>query len=356
MMHISCKQNKAVENEASLQYKGDTVFVSSHSVVSSKIKTYTLAQQDYSSEFNTTGTVKAIAGQMAEIAPPFDGRVARSFVQLGQRVSAGSPVFELHSADFFEATKAYFQSLQTRKTKELSLQRQRDLLKNGVGVAKDLEEAETDYEVALKDYENAAATLKMFNIDPDDIAMGQALKVTSPISGEVVQANIVIGQYVKSEAAPLLIVAELGKVWTVAQVKEKYIHSIHTDDKVEVRTDSEPENAIAGYVSHISELLDEETRSVQVLVTCDNKDRRLKPGMFASVRFINQPHPSILVPSTALLQKEDETYVFVKAGEGEYIKRRVKAATASASEALITEGLASGDVIVSEGAIYLMMN
>lgn len=123
--------------------------------------------------------------------------------------------------------------------KDSNLQRQRDLVENGVGVPKELEEAETDYEVALKDYENAAATLRMFNINPNEIAMGQALKVTSPIAGEVVQANIVIGQYMKSDAAPLVVVAELGKVWVVAQVKEKYIHAIHTDDKVEVRTDSD---------------------------------------------------------------------------------------------------------------------
>jgi cobalt-zinc-cadmium efflux system membrane fusion protein len=352
----SCKQNKPVENEVGVQYKGDTVYVAVNSIVNSKIKLHTVIEQNYNTEFNTTGTVKAIAGQMAEIASPLDGRVGRSFIQLGQRVSAGTPVFELHSADFFEATKGYFQTLQTKKMKESNLQRQQDLVKNGVGVAKELEEAETDYEVALKDYENAEATLKMFNINPNDIAMGQALKVTSPIVGEVVQVNIVIGQYVKSDAAPLVIVAELDKVWVVAQVKEKYIHSIHTDNKVEIRTDSDPEYAITGHVSHISELLNEETRSVQVLITCDNKDRRLKPGMFTSVHFINQPQRSILVPSTSLLQKEDETYVFVKSREGEYVRRKVKTATTNPSESLITEGLKAGDVIVSGGGIYLMEN
>lgn len=118
----------------------------------------------------------------------------------------------------------------------------------------------------------------------------------------------------------------------------------------------DPEHAISGYVSHISELLDEETRSVQVLITCDNKERRLKPGMFAGVHFINQPQPSILVPSTSLLQKEDETYVFVKAGKEKYVRRKVKTATASPSESLITDGLKTGDEIVSEGGIYLMAN
>jgi cobalt-zinc-cadmium efflux system membrane fusion protein len=352
----SCEHNKPAGESAGIQYKGDTICVAVNSVVRSKIKQYTVTVQDFSAEFNTTGTVKAIAGQMAEIAPPFEGRVSKSFVQPGQKVSAGTPVFELHSSEYFEATKHYFQTLQTKKMKESNLQRQRDLVKNGVGVAKELEEAETDYEIAVKDYENATATLRLFNPNPDDVSMGQALKVVSPIAGEVVLTNIVIGQYVKSDTPPLVIVAGLDKVWVAAQAKEKYIGAIRTDDRVEIRTDAYPGQTIAGRVSHISELLDEETRSVQVLITCDNKDRKLKPGMFTGVHFINQPQPAILVPATALLQTEDDSYVFVRTGEDEYVKRKVKTATANPSESLITEGLKAGEVIVSEGGIYLMAN
>ncbi len=350
----SCKNNKSETESVAVQYQGDTVCVAENSIVNSKIKLHTVVLKDFSSEFNTTGVVKAIAGQLAEIAPPFDGRVSKSFVKLGQKVNAGAPVFELNSAEFSEAVKSYFQSLQTRKMKESNLKRQRDLVKNGVGVPKELEEAETDYEVALKDYENAMANLKMLNINPDEISMGEALKVVSPISGEVVQTNMVIGQYVKSDAAPLAVVAELSQVWVVAQVKEKYISSIRPDDNVEIRTDADPEQVVPGRVSHISELLDEETRSIQVLITCDNKDRKLKPGMFTSVHFINTPKESIVIPSTALLQKEDESYVFVEEGKGKYMKREVKASTANQHETLVVEGLKTGDVIVSEGGIYLM--
>lgn len=355
LLLAACGEKKqAGDGGTGINHKEDTVFVSGTSAVNSKIKLHTVGRRAYSSELNTTGVVKAIAGQMAEIAPPFDGRVTRSFVKLGQKVQAGAPVFELHSAEFFEAVKSYFQTLQTRKMKESNLRRQKDLVANGVGAAKELEEAETDYEMALRDNESAEANLKMLNIDPADISMGQALKVASPIAGEVVQANMVIGQYVKSDAQPLAVVAELSRVWVVAQVKEKDINSIRPDDKVEVYTDADEGHKITGHVSHISELLDEETRSVQVFITCDNTDRRLKPGMFASVHFINVPEQSILIPSTALLQKDDKSYVLLKEGEGTYVRRPVKAATAGKGESLIAEGLRAGDVIVAEGGIYIM--
>ena len=140
----------------------------------------------------------------------------------------------------------------------------------------------------------------------------------------------------------------------VAQVKEKNIGSILKNDKVEIRTDANPEQVVNGYVYHISELLDEETRSVQVLVVCDNKERRLKPGMFTSVHFIGSPKESIVIPSTALLQNEDVTYVFVREEQGKYTKRQVKAVTVNHNESLITDGLKAGDTIIYEGGIYLI--
>lgn len=356
LLLVSCKNNNHSSNTTDIRYSGDTVFVSEQSIVHSKIILQPVELKNFSAEFNTTGTVKAIAGQMAEIAPLFDGRITQSFIKLGQKVNVGTPLFEMYSTEFSGTVKDFFQSLQTKKMKELNLQRQRDLVKNGVGIVRELEEAETDYEVALKDYENAVSNLKILNIDPSEISMEQALKVVSPIAGEVVQANIVIGQYVKSDTEPLAIIAELSEVWVVAQVKEKNLSSIHEDDKVGVRTDANPEQVITGYISHISELLDEESRSVQVLIVCDNKDRKLKPGMFANVHFINAPKESIVIPSTALLQNEDESYVFVQESKGVFIRRPVEAITANLNEVLINTGLGTGDVIISEGGIYLMGN
>jgi cobalt-zinc-cadmium efflux system membrane fusion protein len=328
--------------------------VSAQSVVNSRIRLQTVQSENFSAEFNTTGTVRAITGKIAEIAPLFDGRLTRSFIALGQKVNAGDALFELYSAGFSEVVKDYFRSVQEKKFRESNLNRQRDLVYNGAGVAREMEEAEAAYEMALKDYEFAVASLKILNIDHNMIRMGEPLTILSPIDGEVVQANMVIGQYVKGDATPLAIVAELDKIWVVAQVKEKYINAIRKDDSVLVRTDAASAGAVEGYVSHISELLDEETRSVQVFVSCDNTGGTLKPGMFADVRFISSPTVELLIPSTALLQDGDDTYVFLQLGDGCYVKRPVCVATADQYRSLVRCGLAQDDVIVAEGGIYLI--
>ena len=106
----------------------------------------------------------------------------------------------------------------------------------------------------------------------------------------------------KDSEEPLIIVAELDRVRVVADVKEKYINSISPDDRVEIHTQSNPDKVFTGTISYVGKLLDEETRSAQVFITCDNREGLLRPGMFAGVRFINEPKSSVLIPSTAVLQ------------------------------------------------------
>ncbi len=354
LLFFACRHGETRKATPEIEYNGDTLCIAANSNLAQKIKLLTVQSEPYSTELNTTGTVKAIPGQLAEIAPPFNGRVVKSFVQLGQRVNAGMPIFELSSGEFFEASKNYFQALQAKKMSENALRRQRDLIQHGVGVQKELEEAETNYEFAQRDYENTIAGLQIFNVDPAALVMGQPLKITSPICGEVVQSNMVLGQYVKDDSPPLVIVAELSKVWVVAQVKEKYIGAIRTDDQVEIRTEADAGHVVTGRVYHISELLDEETRSVQVLVACDNTERKLKPGMFTNVHFISAPKESVVIPATAVLQAEQGSYVFMQAGSDKYIKRNVEVITAQHNDVIVINGLRPGEVIIAGGGIYLM--
>ncbi len=353
VIFMSCGPGQHAKNNTTQQDPKEIIHITDHTPQSRKLVLEKIDSVVYRSHFSTVGTVKAIPSQIAEIATPFDGRMIRSFVTLGQRVKAGDPIFELNSTEFHEAAKSYFQAFQNKQLAERNQKRQRDLVQHGVGTQRELEEAEATYESELKEYERASAYLKIFNVNPEQLTMGQPLKVYSPISGEVVQNNMVIGQYVKSDGAPAAIVAELNKVWVVAQVKERQIGLIHSGDDVVVRTEAMPEMKINGSIYHIQKLLDEDTRSIQVLVECSNEQHSLKPGMFANVEFISTPHKMIIIPATAILQSENGSYVFLQKAPGEYIKRFIKPAAVDEDEVVILEGLQVGDVIISDGGIFL---
>jgi len=351
---FACHNNTESGSFPNFLIKGDTIIISPNSNLNEKIKTAGVCTAPYSQKLSATGVVKAIPNNYAQIASPFAGRIIKSFVKLGQHVGVNAPIFEISSPSFFEAGKTFYQSKQQMQLAEKNLKRQQDLLKNGVGIQKDLEEAEVSYELTKRDFENAVASLKVYHVNSDELVLGQPLIVRSPIAGEVVSDNIVIGQYLREDAEPVALVAELSKVWVVGQLKEKDITSIHESDQVEIEVAGIQGLIIQGVVYHISEMLDEETRSVEVFIECENKGRNLKPGMYATVQFTEKACSSILIPASAVLQMEESSFVFVKTNGNGYLKRLIETSGTDNDRIILKSGLTPEEEIVTEGAFYLL--
>ena len=349
----SCKQNNSTQDTAEIQYKGDTIIVSDNSPVLHEIISQNTQLQEFSTEFKTVGTVRPVSGKLAEIAPPFAGRIGKSFVRLGQKINAGTPLFELSSPEFFETTKTYFAARSANEFAQKNFNRQKDLATHGVASQRDLEEAQSEANIALQEFEQAKASLQIFNIDAASLQMGQALRVVSPISGEVIKSNLTIGSYIKEDAESSVVVADLSRVWVAALVKEKYFGAIRQGDRVEVFTDAHPEKIIWGSIHYIGEMLDEETRSLEVIVECDNNDRDLKLGMFCEVHFLSSPMQAIVLPATAVMQELDNDYVLIEIAKGKYLRRKVETETIDPENVYIVSGINENENVVIKGGIFL---
>ncbi|MDR2042521.1 MAG: efflux RND transporter periplasmic adaptor subunit [Tannerella sp.] len=349
----SCKQNIPANENADIRYRGDTLVVPENSPALKEIVIGSARLQDFSAEFRTVGTVRPVSGKLAGIAPPFAGRILKSCVRLGQRVSAGSPVFELGSSEFYEATKTYFAAQSANELAQLHYNRQKDLAAHGVAAQKELEEAENEAHIAGQELEQAQATLQLFQIDAASLRMGQPLTVVSPISGEVVKSNITVGNYTGEDSEPLVIVADLSQVWVAALVKEKYFGSIQPGDRVEIFTNAHPDKVIWGTIHYTGEMLDEETRSLEVIVECNNADRELKIGMFCEVHFLSSPSKAIILPATAVMQEQDHDYVWVEISKGNYVRRKVETESVHPDGVRVIRGLGEGEKVVMKGGIYL---
>jgi len=99
--------------------------------------------------------------------------------------------------------------------------------------------------------------------------------------------------------------------------------------------------------------MDEQTRSVEVYLECDNQERILKPGMFVTIRFYRELDNAIVIPSSALLQDEESSYIFMRIAPDLYLKKSIYAETIGERTVIVRSGLNEGDNIISEGAIYL---
>jgi len=351
---VACNHNNETKETGDYNVNKDTITIVDSSPILKKLVSQKVSTRLYLFELTTSGTVKAIPNNYALVAAPFAGRIIKSYVRLGQEVNAGTPIFEISSPSYYETGKAYYQTKEEMDLAYKNLKRQKDLLNKGVGVQKDLEEAEVNYTLKKKDFENAYASLKVFQVDTSELILGQPLIVRSPIKGTIVENNIVIGQYIKEDSDPVATVAELSKIWVAGQVKEKDIRYINDTAEVEIKLISFPEKIIKGQIYHINSLIDEDTRSVQVLIECDNKDKIMKPGMYVTAKFAHNIKNSIVVPSKAVFQMDDASYVFIYIGKNKYLKRKIETLTEEKDSVIVKSGLKAGDEIIVNGGFYLL--
>ena len=353
---VACGNSNAPNETMDLTVEGDFIVVKENSPILEQIIVEKAQLQDFSAEFRTAGTVRPVSGKLAEIAPPFAGRVVKSHVRLGQKVGAGAPIFELGSSEFYEATKEYFAAQSANELAQRNLNRQKELAANGVASQRELEEAQSEATIALHEFEQAKAYLRIFYVETNDyssLQMGQPLPVVTPITGEVVKLDVTIGGYVKEDAEPMVVIADLSHVWVAALVKEKYFGAIQQGDRVEIFTDAHPNKIIWGTIYYIGEMLDEETRSLEVIVECNNADRELKLGMFCETHFLSAPIQAIVLPSTAIMQEQENAYVLVEISNGRFVRRKVQTETVHKGEVRIVSGIEEGESVVIEGGIFL---
>lgn len=355
LLLVSCGGNSASKTESEKEFKGDTVIVNAKSAICSKIKLVDVQKSDFCNEFRTVGTVQAENGCYAEVSTPFDGRVTRLYVHLGSKVSAGQCLYEISSPDFVEVSKGYFQAERNYETIQKSYARKKSLFDHGIIAQKELDEISTEMANAKKELESAEATLRVFNMSPQNLKMGQNLRVCAPIAGEVVSNDVTVGQFVKADDAPMLKIADLRKVWVSAMVKEHYIGIVNKQNHAEIFTEAQPDSIYWGKILNVGNMVDEETRAVQVVMSVDNAKNNLKHGMYVSVHFISNAEPAIVLPASSVFQGEERSYVYVATSKSNtYVRREVDVKTGSDDhkQVCVLSGLEVGEKVVSEGGLF----
>lgn len=352
----ACSLHETSAEVTQFRVSGDTVYVTKGSDLARKLKAEVVKTQPFRLQITTAGVVKAIPTQYAEIAPPFPGRVLKSYVTLGMKVTPETALFEISSPDFIGAQKLFLQAKSQMLLAEKTYLRQQDLMKNGVGIQKDLEEAETAYNIAKTEYANAEAGIRIFKADPDKVVLGQPLIVKSPINGEIVDNKIVVGQFISDNAASVATVAELSQVWVSGKVKEKDIRFVHEGDEASIDIAALPDSKIRGDVYRINKMVDEDTRSVDVYVVVDNKDGSLKKGMYATIQFSDKPTPVILISPKSVFLSGESPFTFLQVRPDTYIRKKIETSgnDEATGKTVVKVGLKDGDKIISEGGYYLM--
>jgi RND family efflux transporter MFP subunit len=142
-------------------------------------------------------------------------------------------------------------------------------------------------------------------------------------------------------------------LWIDAEVYEKDIAKIRIGQDVEVIVPAYPGEAFNGKISFISDVLHQETRTLTVRTEVENKEYRLKPGMFADIRiFLNHQSEALVLPEEALLDDKEDKIVFIQR-EGKYYPQVVVVGAREGAFIEILSGLQEGDMVVTKGNFQL---
>jgi cobalt-zinc-cadmium efflux system membrane fusion protein len=340
------------ETAAITRHLEGQVLVPENSPLRRTLSIQPVAEQVVQAAFTLPATVEADPAKWVKVLPPVAGRIVSLDKQLGDATRAGDVLFRLESADLAQAFSDSQKAQAALALTQKALGRQKELAAAEISSARDVEQAQSDFDQARSETTRATDRLAQLGAAAHGAVDGRVLAVRSPIAGHVVELTAARGAYWNDVTAALMTVADLSSVFITSSVDERNLGSVHVGQSAKVAISAYPDQPLDAKVRYVGELLDPDTRRVKVRMLVDNKDGRLKPGMFATATFLAKAHRGLLVPQTAVVQSGFYSRVFVEVSPWRFEPRVVQLGAKSGADVEIVTGIKAHErVVVKDGVL-----
>jgi membrane fusion protein, multidrug efflux system len=289
---------------------------------------------------STTGTVypKGVIELKAKISatyyPGTNPRTGRIW-QLGDRVAIGDVLARLEDKEFENSVKLEAQELNLELT-ESELQKQNSLYEKGGVTLKDVKSAGYNYVNAKYSVENARLQI-------------QKMKVVSTISGVIVDLPYYTPGTQIDNNVPIAKIMDYKTMYLDVNIPEKYITQIISSQPVRLTNYTLPDDTIKGIVSQTSPAIDAESRTFKAVITGENDQLLLRPGMFVKADIlINKKDSVVVIPKEIILSRQRGKTVFV-VDRGVAMERIITTGLENNSEVEVLSGLVKEERLVTSG-------
>lgn len=279
------------------------------------------------STLQVTGSVNPDVSREIPVLSLANGRVVALHVGLGDTVTKGQLVMEVQSPDVTNAFDAYLKAVNDEHLTAVTLDRDKLLFDKGAIAKSQLDIAEDGDNDAKADLRAAEQQLKIYGVDKNH--PGDTVKVYAPASGVIISQNVTAAgaagiTYAGSTGS--LTIADLSHVWVICDVYENDLATVHLGQHADIHLNAFPGKVFAGTVSDIGAILDPSIRTAKVRFQVSNPGNQLRIGMFATATLLgSKASDNAAVPSTAILQLHDRSYVFVPSGQqGSFRRVQIK--------------------------------
>lgn len=356
VMLAACKPAK---NEEDKKVVVDPYVVELTPVLQEKIKLVKVGEAEIREVLRIPGSIQVDEQRIARIGAPVTGRVVDIDAVLGQSVKRGETLATLNSTELAQNQLVYIKALQQIDLHSKAVERARILLESDVISKAELQRRESELSGAQAELSAANDQLQVLGMSPQSIAklskssqMRSISSVTSRITGTVINRQINLGQVVQP-ADELFVVADLSRVWAVAEVPEREIDLIEKGQEVDIEIPALDTKPIKGKLIYIGDVVNPQTRTVTVRSELNNAKAAIKPDMLVSMLVQSKPTSKLSVPVQAIVREEDKDHVFVQIAPNKYRLREVTVGDDYHGMVAIVNGIEAGEVVVGEGAFHL---
>lgn len=271
-----------------------------------------------------TATVQAYATN--HIAPSSPVRIEKIYVEVGDRVGKGQKLVQMDASSL----------------KQLKLQ-----LDNQATEFARIDELYKIGGVSKSEWEASKMTLEMRQTSYKNMLENTAL--VSPISGVVTARNYDSGD-MYGGGTPVVTVEQIMPVKLLINVSESYFTRIAKNSTVSVKFDVYGEEEFEGKVNLLYPTIDPSTRTFVVEIRLDNRDMRVRPGMFARVTLNFGTADHVIIPDKAIIKQagSGERYVYI-CQDGVVYRRVVQLGRRMNDEYEIVSGIGHDARVVISG-------
>ncbi len=301
------------------------------------VKTEVVQKRKLSKVIRTVGKVEVDETRLYAVNTKIMGWVEKLYVNVtGQPVKKGQPLLELYSPDLIATQEEYLLAVRYQKAVSGS----------------EVKEAVAGSSTLI---ESARRRLELWDISDAQIAElektgkpRRTLTFYSPADGIIMEKMVVQGASVMP-GMDLFRIADLSKVWVMADVYEYELPWIKVGEPAEMELAYVPGKSFIGKVSYIYPMLSMESRTAKVRVEFSNPrgELQLRPEMFATVRMKSEVSgETIAVPEQAIIRSGERLVAIVAQDGGSFDVREVKGGMVAEGYMQILDGLQEGEQLV----------
>ncbi|MDO8794297.1 MAG: efflux RND transporter periplasmic adaptor subunit [Vicinamibacterales bacterium] len=320
-VRVKAERNGRAKDWSYSQIEGK-VRLGDDAVKSTGIEIRTVGPRLMVTTLEVPGEIKPDTTRLAHVVPRLQGVVIDVLKKAGDPVRRGDLMAVISSRDLADARSTYIEASRHVEFTRVVLEREEGLWKKKISAEQDYLQAKQAFEEEQLAEDLAgqklialgvpAASLNQIVSEPRDSL--SRYEIRAPLDGTVIERNVAVGEAVPADR-DIFLIADLSSVWVEATIPAKELHTIRQGQETMVHSNDLGRDA-TGHVTYIGSLVGEETRSAIARIVIPNRDRQWRPGLFVSVRLVDESVTvPIAVPVEALQTFRDWQVVFIRFGD-----------------------------------------